>query len=559
MTKYRTKFLADARVVAPSKSLKKEAMASLQNLKGLFPQNFNPEKSPSLLFIASQLVALDKTNANGVATPRAVALKSRDSWAYQLLDVEHNREKLVGCIINAAFADAVTSETVPDDKVLDYPGELMLVYSACVWKVANPKLASFLSQVSNPKSDYYNSVSSSFEVGYNEYDIMVSSTIEMRDGKIISAEDREEYSKFLLENGGKNKDEKGNYVFVVLKDLLPLGAGLVSRPASQVKGLITIEKMLETMASEDEEDEDDEDEDEMDEECLTTLSECCEDEECEVEMEDGSKVSVKVKNKKLPSYIKPSAVKKINRKKPLEEKTANINIQTQNSCVTQNIIMKIEKLEDITPELFKNETLASEMTKFIQDAIAKASEAFVAEKNKLEAEKAEIEQKRAEAVAQLEKLQANVADLAGRLNEIETAKASEEKSKLFNERMAGFDAEFDLSDEERAFIAADIAELSQEQFDAYAAKAKVMWKEKSKCFKKEKEEMMKKKAAEAGVTMEFTAADISFKQVVANTKETVQSTLENGPSVVETDLGEKMKNAFSAQNIKVNGKPVSAS
>ena len=57
--------------------------------------------------------------------------------------------------------------------------------------------------------------------------------------------------------------------------------------------------------------------------------------------------------------------------------------------------------------------------------------------------------------------------------------------------MSSFDTEFDLSDEDRQVLAADIKDLNEEAFAAYKKKIEVLMKEKNKAAKKAKDEAMK--------------------------------------------------------------------
>lgn len=551
--KFRTHFFAEAKIIEANDELKQQAFASLHSLKSIIPAGFNPEKDTDLLYLASPLVRLDWSNANGDCLTREVALSSYKGFINRLLDIEHDRKKIVGNIIMAVITDADTNEIIPDDKVLDYAGTLQIVYAAYMWKVANPKLAEFLTRASNPSSEYHNTISSSFEVGFNDYIIAVGDK-NVRKAKLITDEDEIElYSKFLLSSpGGVGKDRNGNFVYRVLQDCYPFGAGLVSRPASQVKGVLTIESLVETV-------EDDEDDDEENE---TEDTESSANQSVKKEVEDKNAVTKSelktetAANTEIVKDAKTSVQESV-----ATEKTAKIDIQKEKVSVTPNITqpMDIKKLDDITAnaaELFKNEAHASVITKFIAEQIAKISEEKVAEMKKRDDMAKTLEEAKAAAEAKVAELSKNVSDLASKLNEIEAAKAAEAAEKLFQERMKGFDEEYELNDEERTLIASEIKGMNDESFDAYLKKFKVLAKEKSKAFKTAKAKELTEKLAQANVKAKVDEKTLNVSEIVASVTEVKQADLPNAVKPVEPTLLEKMKKAFSPENVTLNGKPL---
>ena len=102
-------------------------------------------------------------------------------------------------------------------------------------------------------------------------------------------------------------------------------------------------------------------------------------------------------------------------------------------------------------------------------------EALEASETKLK----EIEEERETLKKELEDVQAGLAELKTQ----EEARLAQEK---FNERMASFDEEFKLTDEDREVIAKDVADMDDETFAAYGEKMKVLLKDKNKKMLEEK-------------------------------------------------------------------------
>lgn len=568
--KYITRFVSEAKVVAVDENVKKEAFASLEALRGLMPAGFNVSEDSDLMFIASNLVACNYTNANGDCLPNAVALKMYKTFLNKFVDIEHKRDKIVGFILNVGLTEFETNRILTEEEASLPDARFNIAYVACIWRAANPKLANFLLSASNETSKYFNSVSSSFEVGFDDFDVAVGKSKDVAEAALFPEESR--YTKYLLANGGSGVDEEGNLVFRSLKDgVIGMGAGLVSRPASQVKGVLTIEDMVIEQEHEHEDDE------ELTEEQSASIV-AAEIEPgvhlCNLEMLDGTFINeIRIINKKkLPSHIKAKFVKNIvpiapkttevvAAKDDSEQKTEKINIQTEKHSVNLNITkpMKLENVEQIVAswnELVKSETAAADITKLIADEIAKHSEKYSEELKKRDTLASQLEQAKAAAEAKVTELSTTVSELAAKLNAIEEAKAAEAKQKAFQDRMSGLDAEFDLSDEEREIIASEIKDLDEPAFEAYAKKAKVLMKEKSKAYKAEKAKCMKDKMAEAKVNVEIDAKTLDFTQIVASAQETSKSDLPNAVTQVNEELKSKMANAFGTANITLNGKEI---
>ena len=565
--KYKTRFFADAKVLDADDRLRREAFASLKELQSLMPADFNPESEPDLLYIASPLVLVGKSNLNGDCLTKEQAIASYKRFAKKLLDIEHNREKIVGNIFNVALTEVGTNRVLTEEEAFNQEF-FNISYAAYIWKVANPKLAEFLTMSSKENSPYFNSVSSSFEVGFDDYDIAVGS-LNVASASIVSSDKMEKYEKFLSANGGKGVDEDGNCVYRVLKGkVVPLGAGLVSKPASQVKGVLTMEKLManidETQTLADEEYAD----------IMQKLKAALESEEKTFTMtrKDGSliKATFSDDNEEQPEVqIAASVV--------AEDKILlKNNIQTKNDGVITNTAkpMKITKLEDIaanSAELFKNEAYAMDIAKIIADETAKISEKYVKQLKEredastfLSEAKASAEAKAKELEAKAAELEAKVTELAAALNKIEEAKAAEVAERLFQERMSGLDAEFDLDDEARAFITEDIKGMTEEAYVVYAKKAKALFKKKGDKGGKFNDDKKQKNDNDADDGKPFNDSkgtddtSANLKEIVAAAKpDATQTALPNNLTSTATEtLAERMKRAFSSETMTVNGRAI---
>jgi hypothetical protein len=144
---------------------------------------------------------------------------------------------------------------------------------------------------------------------------------------------------------------------------------------------------------------------------------------------------------------------------------------------------------------------------------------------------------------------------------LEEEKVAKIREEVFNVRMASFDEEYELSDEDRQILATDIKDLNDETFAAYKNKMTVLMKEKNKAAKKAKmakEVEMKEKTMATEVVAEVKASEVA----VSDAKEVVNQALDNGIQQVtdvpatatanEPSLYERYKKAFSIEGFNVS-------
>lgn len=131
---------------------------------------------------------------------------------------------------------------------------------------------------------------------------------------------------------------------------------------------------------------------------------------------------------------------------------------------------------------------------------------------------------------------------------------------MFNQRMASFDEEYELKDEDRKIIASDVKELDEESYSNYWEKMSILLKAKNKTvLAKEKKEAEATKEVEATETTEVS--DKAEAKEEAETEEVVDEALNNAEvesdavaTTTEADeptVYEKYKEAFSLDNFEI--------
>jgi chromosome segregation ATPase len=219
--------------------------------------------------------------------------------------------------------------------------------------------------------------------------------------------------------------------------------------------------------------------------------------------------------------------------------------------------MKITKIEDITDALLK-EVTASSVAEFVAEEIKKANDQFLAQKSEKENELKAANEKAATLASEQEVAKKQLEELTQKLASLEAEQLAKAQEEAFNMRMASFDEEYELNDEERKVLASDVKDMNDESFSAYKNKMAIMMKDKSKEAKKakmEKEQKMKAsqevKASEE-VTTISTTQDVVEQAVDNGSKASVE--IPNSAPVAEPTIREKYAKAFDFSGFEIVNK-----
>lgn len=244
---YSSEFFSSASIIAPEEDDLYFAKASLNNLKGLLPDDISPETSPDILYLAANGAVAGMCNANGDAITVETALEVLKLTKNKYFNVDHKKDKVVGFVIRSGaskFGESVllTDEEAAKEKVFN------LAVAGGVWRAVNKDLATLLVESSDPSSINFHRVSLSWEIFFNNFDIAVGSKV-IKDARLISDEaEKEKYKKYLKKFGGSGKCEEG-FVYRVVKNtngpenpnVIIGGYSFVINPAAEVKGIEVID------------------------------------------------------------------------------------------------------------------------------------------------------------------------------------------------------------------------------------------------------------------------------------------------------------------------------
>ena len=497
-TKYTTIFSSELKCIVSEEKDLHLSLASLDSLRAFLP-NIDTDKNIDLLPISTNAFVAGRVNRNGDVIDNKTAVEIAKHFINKPINLEHNRTQVIGCILNYGFNAFGSEETMTEEQALESKDPFNVALGGVMWKVVNKDLANLIEESNDPSSPNYMSVSSSWELGFNDYKLVLLDNEQknIMDGTIV--EDAEQIDKLkskLRSLGGSGRmNEKQKIYRLVVGNIIPLGIGLTGTPAADVVG-----------------------------------------------------VAVEEKEKDLSSVLATEAIET----NISQNEVLNVNLDRKNYN-----IMKITKIEDITAESLK-EIQASQVAEFISEEIKKASESFDIERKEKE-ELLKATNEKYEAVTKdYSSMKEELEKVKNSLATMEEEKAAKIREELFNVRMASFDESYDLSDEDRQVLASDIKDLNDETFAAYKNKMAVLMKEKNKAAKKAK--MAKEVKAEEAVVASVVTTEIKASKEEA--KEVINEALDNGTKQVtdvpatatanEPCLYERYKKAFSIEGFNVS-------
>jgi hypothetical protein len=243
---------------------KKEVLKKLEDLKQLLPPEADIKENPDLLYTYFNAAVVNLINLNGDGIQTETALSMAKYFKNKPMNIEHLRNNVVGYITNVGFSTFEDSKLLSESEVANLNEPFNIALAAIVWKHVDPSLANFLEEMNSDENFPYGDMSTSWEIGFNDYVIAVGSK-NLSKAKLIT--DKAEIKKldgYLISNGGTGFTKTGEEVYrVIVGEARPLGCAFTSNPAAAVQGVAiaseqkTVKIELEVEFSEKEEEGDD--------------------------------------------------------------------------------------------------------------------------------------------------------------------------------------------------------------------------------------------------------------------------------------------------------------
>ena len=242
--KYTTSFSSTLKPLVSEEKDQYLAMASLMEIADFIP-DVDTNKDVDLLPIAFNACVANRVNKNGDVIDSATATKIYKNFINKPINIEHNRDRIVGTILTAGFSEFGTDKALTEAQAAEIKGPFNITLGGVIWKVASSELADLIEDSADPTSENYLKVSASWELGFTDFHLVILPENEknIENGQFVTeAEEIDKLSSHLRALGGDGKLDNGKSVYrQVVAEVVPLGIGLTETPAAEVKGVATEE------------------------------------------------------------------------------------------------------------------------------------------------------------------------------------------------------------------------------------------------------------------------------------------------------------------------------
>lgn len=431
---YRSTFETKAFMSKIGKMESKASIEELESLKSLLPNQEEIKDNPDLLYTVFNCAVVNLVNQNGDAIDTATALNIAKYFKNRPTNIEHDKNNVIGYITNVGFSRFGDNSLVSQDELLEETNPFNIALSAIVWRSVDPFFAQYIEDSNDKDGFCYKDVSTSWEIGFNEFKIAVGSK-NLSKAVIISDPDEiEEKKKYLARFGGTGFDEDNNELYMIISgDARPLGIGFTSNPAAAVSGVLVVEPEEDT----------EEKEDDMD---------------------------ARAKIEELSAKLDSLDGKFLELSNNLIESLQNIS-QSNKKTVIQHKSMKFENLDQLFGCLSEASTIeqsdASNISAFIRAEIAKADEKW----KQAEQDKAQKEVELQDAISKANEATTNLDKLRLELEDIKATAKKAADQNTFDIRLSELDKDYDMSAKLIAHISSQIFGKDEDEYKEWRANA----------------------------------------------------------------------------------------
>ena len=449
---------------------------SKKEIKKLFPNKTNLDKNFDLIGIYYDAAVVNHFNKWGQGISMDTALKIKDLFIHKPNNVEHEESKIIGHTVNAFFSEhGKDGKFLTDKEVKGRTDRVDISLASVLYPRVDEEFAKIVLRSTQEDDPFYHVVNASWEVAFDQYYIALGSN-ELEEAEIITdPEEIKYYSQFLKSRKGSGVTPDGVIVNqLIIGDALPVGIGFTSQPAGEVQG---------------------------------------------VSLRDPIKKKKKTKKRKKALANNKNISQNVNHDVNLDKALINSNMKEE----TKEAAALLKSIEDIVSKGKSQEEMKASVAEALKEAVVSCNEEYAEDLRKEKEEKEELSKTLADLQEKYDSLKKDFDDSSSKLGEIEAERAEQLAIATVNERVSELDEEYELTDEARANIIADIKDLDEEGFAAYKDKLSVFLaasKKENIALANEK----KQKEIDAKVKEEVAKASSPDKsEETKNTQETVES------------------------------------
>jgi len=434
--KYKVRF--DSVIYASNvKELDYHSSASLDSLKEVLPYDIDLSKNIDLIPVAFDAAVINEFNNNDDGISASTANSIKKYFIHKPTNIEHDRSRIIGHITNAVFTKKDSHEYIYGEDAVRMDEPFNLSLGGIVYKLIDEEFTDILYNALNSESKSTKVISASWELGFNTFGIAIGGQ-KLKDCEAITDPIKvASLAPHLKYFGGNGFAPDGQRIYrLIIGDVYPLGIGFTENPAANVNGVYTNDP-FKIYAGDG------------------------------VLDEEGRKEEV------------------LNIDKPYEiSQSENLNVKTHDQKTKlMDFIEQIKAaLDEYGVGKISDEAKAG-MTKDIVDAVREANDQYVAEKQAAEDAKNAAETQAKTLQASVDELKIKLEATESQLKVLQDAAEEEAIATARDQRMEEIDQQFQLDDEDRKLVLSDLADFdprSNEKFDSYASRLKVLWKDKDK-------------------------------------------------------------------------------
>ena len=115
------------------------AIASLEKI-GAFVPDIDSATNIDLLPIAFNACVANRVNRNNDVIDTKTAIDIYKNFINKPINIEHNREKVIGTILKAGFSEFGTDHPLSEEEVSQMDGPFNITLGGVLWKVVNPRI-----------------------------------------------------------------------------------------------------------------------------------------------------------------------------------------------------------------------------------------------------------------------------------------------------------------------------------------------------------------------------------------------------------------------------------
>ena len=194
-----------------------------------------------MLSIAANGANPNLINKNDDGIDSKTAVQIIDLLINKPINIEHQSKKIVGHILTSGFTEMGNSNIISAKDAAETDEPINMAFGGVIYRKIYPELAKLLEDSADPNNKLHKTVSTSWEIAFSNFHIVLGSRV-IKDAEIVTDPKQiKELRGYLRKYGGPGKLKDGTPVYrkVFGANLLPIGFGIVHKPAAEVSGILT--------------------------------------------------------------------------------------------------------------------------------------------------------------------------------------------------------------------------------------------------------------------------------------------------------------------------------